>query len=140
MSEIFFPVGKVAKMVGVAGHTIRFWQQNFPQIKYKIGKGNRKYYDQKNVDLFLHIKQLMYEKGMKISGIQKIMLNEYASEKIEYKLEIEYHDTPVAQSSLFQWQDLVDFSSEQNKEKEDTIIDNIFDDIKTLKSLLNKIK
>jgi len=68
-----FSIGKVAKFVGVEAHTIRFWQKQFPHIKHHIGAGCRKYYDNESVEQFKEIKRLMYDKGIKLSGIRNMI-------------------------------------------------------------------
>ncbi len=54
-------------------HTIRFWEKSFKQIKPKILSGNRRYYDQKNIDLLKKIKFLLKDQGMTIKGVKKIL-------------------------------------------------------------------
>jgi DNA-binding transcriptional MerR regulator len=66
-------IGKVAQIVGVKEHTIRFWQKHFPHIKCSIGKGNRRYYSIDAVEQFKEIKYLMYDRGLKISGILQLV-------------------------------------------------------------------
>ena len=56
-------------------HTIRFWEKSFKQIKPRIFSGNRRYYDQKNIDLLKKIKFLLKDQGMTISGAKKILDN-----------------------------------------------------------------
>jgi DNA-binding transcriptional MerR regulator len=56
-------------------HTIRFWEKSFKQIKPRIFSGNRRYYDQKNIDLLKKIKFLLKDQGMTISGVKKILNN-----------------------------------------------------------------
>ncbi len=141
--DIFFSIGKVAKMVSVAGHTIRFWQQQFPQIKYKLGKGNRKYYTIESVNQFLQIKNLMYEKGMKIAGIQKMLLSESADAGLVFEVKIEpkhaQENEQEQEFDLLNWIDLKQKTELLNNDK-DNFISNILLDIKSIKSLLKKIK
>ena len=54
-------------------HTIRFWEKEFKQIKPKILKGNRRYYDQKNIKLLKKVHFLLKEQGMTINGAKKIL-------------------------------------------------------------------
>ena len=135
--DIFFSIGKVAKMVSVAGHTIRFWQQQFPQIKYKLGKGNRKYYTIESINQFLQIKNLMYEKGM------KMLLSESADVGLVFEVKIEpkhkQENEQEQEFDLLNWIDLKQKTELLNSDK-DNFISNILLDIKSIKSLLKKIK
>ena len=54
-------------------HTIRFWEKEFKQIKPKILRGNRRYYNKKNIELLLKIKFLLKQQGMTIKGVKKIL-------------------------------------------------------------------
>ena len=56
-------------------HTIRYWEKEFKQIKPKILNGNRRYYDQKNIDLIKKVHFLLKEQGMTINGVKKILNN-----------------------------------------------------------------
>ena len=135
----FFSIGKVAKMVSVAGHTIRFWQQQFPQIKYKLGKGNRKYYTIESVNQFLQIKNLMYEKGMKIAGIQKMLLSESTDEGLVFEIKMEPEYINGQEFDLLNWVDAKQ-KTELLNVNADSVISNILLDIKSIKSILKKIK
>tara|TARA_Y100000768_G_scaffold342655_1_gene287875 strand:+ start:364 stop:738 length:375 start_codon:yes stop_codon:yes gene_type:complete len=54
-------------------HTIRFWEKEFKQIKPRILKGKRRYYDKSNIDLLRKIKFLLKDQGMTIKGVKKIL-------------------------------------------------------------------
>ena len=54
-------------------HTLRFWEKEFKQIKPIILTGNRRYYDQSNIDLLKKIKFLLKDQGMTISGVKKLL-------------------------------------------------------------------
>ena len=54
-------------------HTIRYWEQEFKQIKPKILNGNRRYYDKKNIELLKKVKFLLKNQGMTIKGAKKIL-------------------------------------------------------------------
>ena len=55
-------------------HTLRFWEKQFKQIK-PIKINNRRYYDQKNIDMLIKIQYLLKNQGMTISGVKKILNN-----------------------------------------------------------------
>tara|TARA_B100000424_G_scaffold101607_1_gene76373 strand:+ start:2982 stop:3365 length:384 start_codon:yes stop_codon:yes gene_type:complete len=56
-------------------HTIRFWETQFKQIKPKLLNSNRRYYDQKTIDILKKIKFLLKDQGMTINGVKKILNN-----------------------------------------------------------------
>ena len=76
-------IGEVVKILGLkskkgqslATHTIRFWEKKFKQIKPKILNGNRRYYDNKNIEILKKIHFLLKEQGMTINGVKKILNN-----------------------------------------------------------------
>ena len=57
-------------------HVIRFWESKFKQIKPKILNANRRYYDEKTINLLKKIKFLLKDQGMTINGVKKILNNE----------------------------------------------------------------
>ena len=56
-------------------HTIRYWEKEFKQIRPIILKGNRRYYDEKNIKILKKIHFLLKEQGMTINGVKKILKN-----------------------------------------------------------------
>ena len=76
-------ISEVVKILGLKSkkdeslptHTIRFWEKKFKQIKPKIFNNNRRYYDQKNIELLKKIHFLLKEQGMTINGAKKILNN-----------------------------------------------------------------
>ena len=76
-------IGEVAKILefkskkkgALPTHTIRFWETQFKQIKPKFLNSNRRYYDQKTINVLKKIKFLLKEKGMTINGVKKILDN-----------------------------------------------------------------
>ena len=56
-------------------HTIRFWETQFKQIKPKLLNSNRRYYDQKTIDILRKVKFLLKDQGMTINGVKKILDN-----------------------------------------------------------------
>ena len=67
---------KVNKKGSLPTHIIRFWETQFKQLKPKILNSNRRYYDEKNIDLLKKIKYLLKDQGMTITGVKKILDNE----------------------------------------------------------------
>ena len=76
-------ISEVVKILGLKSkkgqslptHTIRFWEKKFKQIKPKIFNGNRRYYDEKNIELLKKVHFLLKDQGMTINGVKKILNN-----------------------------------------------------------------
>ena len=77
-------IGEVAKILKLQSnkkgdlptHIIRFWETQFKQIKPKILNSNRRYYDEKTINLLKKVKFLLKEQGMTINGVKKMLNNE----------------------------------------------------------------
>ena len=67
---------KVNKKGSLPTHIIRFWETQFKQLKPKILNSNRRYNEEKNIDLLKKIKFLLKDQGMTINGVKKILDNE----------------------------------------------------------------
>lgn len=68
-----FSIGKAADVVGVKTHTIRYWVDNFEHIRIKIGKGDRRYFDQGAIEELKKIKTMIEVYKMSIDGIKKLI-------------------------------------------------------------------
>ena len=66
-------IGEVAKEITINTHTLRFWEKEFKQIKPKILAGNRRYYNEKNIELLKKVHFLLKDQGMTINGVKKIL-------------------------------------------------------------------
>tara|TARA_B100002051_G_C16418124_1_gene478042 strand:+ start:287 stop:655 length:369 start_codon:yes stop_codon:yes gene_type:complete len=74
-------IGEVAKTLNLINkqtgklstHTIRFWEKEFKQIKPFIFSGNRRYYDENNIEILKNIYFLLKNKGMTIKGVKKYL-------------------------------------------------------------------
>ena len=83
-------IGEVAKILNLKSkkegifstHTIRFWETQFKQVKPKQLNSNRRYYDQKTIDILKKIKFLLKEQGMTINGVKKILNNQGNNETL----------------------------------------------------------
>jgi DNA-binding transcriptional MerR regulator len=65
-------IGEVAKIIGVEIHTIRFWTDEFAEyVKFSIGKGERRYYEETAINMFLKIKTLIHVDGIRIKAIKE---------------------------------------------------------------------
>lgn len=64
----YFTIGEVSELCGVKPHVLRYWEQEFTQLKPVKRRGNRRYYQHHEVVLIRRIRELLYEQGFTISG------------------------------------------------------------------------
>ncbi|VCU70275.1 HTH-type transcriptional repressor YcgE [Pigmentiphaga humi] len=64
----YFTIGEVSDLCGVKPHVLRYWEQEFTQLKPIKRRGNRRYYQHHEVLLIRRIRELLYEQGFTISG------------------------------------------------------------------------
>ncbi|MBR3511089.1 MAG: MerR family transcriptional regulator [Alphaproteobacteria bacterium] len=95
-NEYFIPINEVAKRLDVPAHTLRYWEKQFPgAIRPTTGAGGRRYYRPDVVEKIQTIKTLLYDKGMTIAGVKKILHNGSFSEEI---VEIKKENKPELKS------------------------------------------
>ncbi|AWI80272.1 MerR family transcriptional regulator [Parazoarcus communis] len=64
----YFTIGEVSELCGVKAHVLRYWEQEFTQLKPVKRSGNRRYYQHHEVMLIRRIRHLLYDEGFTISG------------------------------------------------------------------------
>ena len=64
----YFTIGEVSDLCGVKPHVLRYWEQEFTQLKPVKRRGNRRYYQHHEVLLIRRIRELLYEQGFTING------------------------------------------------------------------------
>ena len=77
----YFTIGEVSELCGVKPHVLRYWEQEFTQLKPVKRRGNRRYYQHHEVLLIRRIRELLYDQGFTISGARNRL--EGGVEKIE---------------------------------------------------------
>ena len=75
----YFTIGEVSELCGVKPHVLRYWEQEFTQLKPVKRRGNRRYYQHHEVLLIRRIRELLYDQGFTISGARN-RLNELVAE------------------------------------------------------------
>jgi DNA-binding transcriptional MerR regulator len=75
-SKRYFTIGEVGELCGVKPHVLRYWEQEFTQLKPVKRRGNRRYYQHHEVMLIRRIRELLYEQGFTISGARNRLLTE----------------------------------------------------------------
>jgi DNA-binding transcriptional MerR regulator len=67
----YFTIGEVSELCLVKPHVLRYWEQEFPQLKPVKRRGNRRYYQRHDVELIRDIRSLLYEQGFTIGGARQ---------------------------------------------------------------------
>ncbi len=67
----YFAIGEVSELCGVKPHVLRYWEQEFPNLKPVKRRGNRRYYQRHDVLMIRQIRSLLYEQGFTISGARQ---------------------------------------------------------------------
>lgn len=76
----YFTIGEVGELCGVKPHVLRYWEQEFTQLRPVKRRGNRRYYQHHEVLMIRRIRDLLYEQGFTISGARN-KLQELRSER-----------------------------------------------------------
>jgi DNA-binding transcriptional MerR regulator len=94
----YFTIGEVSELCGVKPHVLRYWEQEFPQLKPVKRRGNRRYYQRQDVIVSRQIRSLLYEQGFTIGGARQKLEGEEArtdtsqSQQIVRQLRTELED------------------------------------------------
>ncbi|MEE2981910.1 MAG: MerR family transcriptional regulator [Pseudomonadota bacterium] len=72
----YFTIGEVSELCAVKPHVLRYWEQEFPQLKPIKRRGNRRYYQRQDVILIRQIRSLLYEHGFTIGGARQKLSGE----------------------------------------------------------------
>lgn len=72
----YFTIGEVSELCAVKPHVLRYWEQEFPQLKPVKRRGNRRYYQHQDVVLIRQIRSLLYDQGYTIGGARQRMVGE----------------------------------------------------------------
>ncbi|RTZ74458.1 MAG: MerR family transcriptional regulator [Gammaproteobacteria bacterium] len=67
----YFTIGEVSELCQVKPHVLRYWEQEFPQLKPVKRRGNRRYYQRHDVIMIRQIRSLLYEQGFTIGGARQ---------------------------------------------------------------------
>ncbi len=84
----YFTIGEVSELCGVKPHVLRYWEQEFPQLKPVKRRGNRRYYQHQDVLTIRQIRHLLYEQGFTISGARQQLSGQQAREDVQQSHQI----------------------------------------------------
>ncbi|HEY9051752.1 MAG TPA: MerR family transcriptional regulator [Gammaproteobacteria bacterium] len=76
----YFTIGEVSDLCGVKPHVLRYWEQEFNQLKPVKRRGNRRYYQRHDVILIRQIRSLLYDQGFTIGGARQQLTGEQAKD------------------------------------------------------------
>jgi DNA-binding transcriptional MerR regulator len=74
----YFTIGEVSELCAVKPHVLRYWEQEFPQLKPVKRRGNRRYYQRQDVLVIRQIRSLLYDQGFTIGGARNRLEGEEA--------------------------------------------------------------
>jgi len=81
----YFTIGEVSELCAVKPHVLRYWEQEFPQLKPVKRRGNRRYYQRDDVLTIRQIRSLLYEQGYTIGGARLRMVDEDGANPAEVR-------------------------------------------------------
>jgi DNA-binding transcriptional MerR regulator len=79
----YFTIGEVSELCVVKPHVLRYWEQEFPQLKPVKRRGNRRYYQRHDVIMIRQIRTLLYNEGFTIGGARQRLIGNEVREKEE---------------------------------------------------------
>jgi len=84
----YFTIGEVSELCAVKPHVLRYWEQEFSQLKPIKRRGNRRYYQRQDVILIRQIRSLLYEQGFTIGSAKQQLVSEVMEDDIQRKQRI----------------------------------------------------
>ena len=104
----YFTIGEVSELCGVKPHVLRYWEQEFTQLKPVKRRGNRRYYQHHEVLLIRKIRELLYEQGFTISGARNRL--DGAESNVETVIIPQPNSTQTADFSSASFGNVIDFA------------------------------
>ena len=84
----YFTIGEVSELCQVKPHVLRYWEQEFPQLKPVKRRGNRRYYQRHDVLMIRQIRSLLYDQGFTIGGARQRLSGDSAKEDLNQSQQI----------------------------------------------------
>ena len=84
----YFTIGEVSDLCGVKPHVLRYWEQEFPQLKPVKRRGNRRYYQRQDVLIIRQIRSLLYDEGFTIGGARQRLTGDEAKSDVTQSQQI----------------------------------------------------
>ena len=80
MNKYYYTIGEVCNLLDLKAHVLRYWEQEFPQLKPVKRRGNRRYYQRHDVMMIRQIRSLLYEQGFTIGGARQQLSGDAAKQ------------------------------------------------------------
>ncbi len=84
----YFTIGEVSDLCAVKPHVLRYWEQEFPQLKPVKRRGNRRYYQRQDVIIIRQIRSLLYDDGFTIGGARQRLTGDDAKSDVSQSQQI----------------------------------------------------
>jgi len=84
----YFTIGEVSDLCAVKPHVLRYWEQEFPQLKPVKRRGNRRYYQRQDVLIIRQIRSLLYDEGFTIGGARQRLTGDSAKSDVTQSQQI----------------------------------------------------
>jgi DNA-binding transcriptional MerR regulator len=84
----YFTIGEVSDLCAVKPHVLRYWEQEFPQLKPVKRRGNRRYYQRQDVLIIRQIRSLLYDEGFTIGGARQRLMGDVAKTDVSQSQQI----------------------------------------------------
>ena len=84
----YFTIGEVSDLCAVKPHVLRYWEQEFPQLKPVKRRGNRRYYQRQDVLIIRQIRSLLYDDGFTIGGARQRLTGDDAKSDVNQSQQI----------------------------------------------------
>jgi DNA-binding transcriptional MerR regulator len=84
----YFTIGEVSDLCAVKPHVLRYWEQEFPQLKPVKRRGNRRYYQRQDVLIIRQIRSLLYDEGFTIGGARQRLTGDTAKSDVSQSQQI----------------------------------------------------
>jgi len=84
----YFTIGEVSELCAVKPHVLRYWEQEFPQLKPVKRRGNRRYYQRHDVLIIRQIRSLLYNEGFTIGGARQKLTGQEAKDDLSQSQQI----------------------------------------------------
>ena len=130
----YFTIGEVGDLCGVKPHVLRYWEQEFTQLRPMKRRGNRRYYQHHEVLMIRRIRDLLYDQGFTISGARNKMQEILQAERDKKRNgEVMLDGVEVIEMSDSELQDFEDSQS-------DALTETTSDDLLFVRRELNEIR
>ena len=83
----YYSITEVAELCKVKAHTLRFWEKEFKELKPVTRKGNRRYYQNEDIDVIKQIYSLLYQEGMTIAGAKRNLKSSFQEQRKDIRIQ-----------------------------------------------------